>query len=66
MIRMGLSIRFMRRANRTLFVLLYVFGVDGSICRPGPAVDPTVVPLPIIELIPLRPRMVILVLGLTD
>ena len=58
--------RFMRRAKRTRFVRLYVFGVDGSICKPGPATPWAEMPLPMIELMPLRPRALILVLGEAD
>ena len=66
MIMMGRSIKFILLANMTLFVLLYVFGVDGSIYKPGPFSAPVVPPLPMIEQIPLRPLMEIFVLGDTD
>jgi len=62
----GRSMRFILLAKRTLLVRLYVFGVDGSICSPVPAPDPAAPPLPIIELIPLRPLIDILVLGDAD
>jgi len=56
--------RFIRRANSTRFVRLYILGVDGSIWRPGPATPLcAVMPLPIIELMPFLPRTLILVLG---
>lgn len=58
--------RFMRRAKSTRFVLLYVLGVEGNIYRPGPATPCAVTPFPMIELMPLRPRIVIFVLGLAD
>ena len=46
--------KFILRAKRTRFVLLYVFGVDGSIWRPGPAPCVEEPPFAMRELMPLR------------
>lgn len=61
--------KFMRRAKRTRFVLLNVFGVDGSICRPEPPAPPELEPFPLppnIEEKPFRLRICILVPGDAD